>query len=65
MSWEWVDNRVKRNFYNLPKIEVFDGKNFTILSKLIEFLNLLGNKLNYLGFDLHFIYNCLPIIFFP
>ena len=37
---------------------------FPILSKWIEFLHLLINKLNYLFFDLHFIDNNLQIKFF-
>ena len=46
------------------KIVVFDRTNFPILSKWIEFLCFLINKLNYLVFDLHCIDNNLQIKFF-
>ena len=54
-----------RTFFEFAlKIVVFDSKIFPILSKWIEFLHFLRNKLNYLVFDLHFINNNLQITFF-
>ena len=46
------------------QIVVFDSTNFPILSKRIEFLHFLRNKLNYLVFKLQFNNNYLQINFF-